>query len=194
MRHYRFMAHIVLFHSVYGRRPAVIAAAERLRAAGHHIRVPDLYAGETADRVDDAFALQGRVGGELIMRRAREALRDLPADAVLAGFSMGAGIAQRLLLERPDAAGLLLLHGTAEAPPALPDDLPVQLHVAEDDEFESAAELAVWRKAMTAAGADVELFTYPDAGHLYTDPELPDHAPAAATLTWQRVLAFLAEI
>ncbi|MEV1289613.1 dienelactone hydrolase family protein [Micromonospora sp. NPDC049679] len=188
------MAHIVLFHSVYGRRPAVIAAAERLRAAGHHIRVPDLYAGETADRIDEAFVLRDRVGEELIVRRAREALRDLPADAVLAGFSMGAGIAQRLLLERPDAAALLLLHGTAEAPALLPDGLPVQLHVAEDDEFEPAGDLAVWQKGMVAAGADVELFIYPDAGHLYTDPQLPDHEPAAAALTWRRALDFLASV
>ncbi|MBB5933498.1 dienelactone hydrolase [Streptomyces zagrosensis] len=36
---------IVLFHSAYGLRPAVHTAAERLRAAGHEVHLPDLYEG-----------------------------------------------------------------------------------------------------------------------------------------------------
>jgi dienelactone hydrolase len=43
------MTTIALFHSVCG-LPAVLAAAERLRSAGHVVVAPDLYAGEARPR------------------------------------------------------------------------------------------------------------------------------------------------
>jgi hypothetical protein len=36
------MAEVVLFHSVLGLRPGVIAAADRLRTGGHTVHTPDL--------------------------------------------------------------------------------------------------------------------------------------------------------
>jgi dienelactone hydrolase len=36
---------VVLFHSVCGLRPAVRAAADRIRATGHEVAVPDLFDG-----------------------------------------------------------------------------------------------------------------------------------------------------
>lgn len=57
---------------------------------------------------------------------------------VYAGFSLGASIAQTLALGRRQARGLLLLHGTSDiAESASVDELPVQLHVAEPDQFET---------------------------------------------------------
>lgn len=44
--------------------------------------------------------------------------------------------------------------------------------------------------AIDAADAPVEAFDYPGAGHLFTDPSLPDeYAPDATGLLRQRVLA-----
>ena len=47
---------------------------------------------------------------------------------------------------------------------------------------------------VTASGAPLELhLEYPVAGHLFTDPALPDkYARAAAELLTERVLAFCA--
>jgi dienelactone hydrolase len=109
------VAHVMLFHSVYGRRPAVLAAASRLRAAGHTVTAPDLYAGRLAATVDDGFALCDRVGWHVIMRRAGQALGGWPPETVLAGLSMGAAVAAGLLAGRPATAGLLLLHNRAAA-------------------------------------------------------------------------------
>ena len=47
------MAEVVLFHSVLGLRPGVIAAGDRLRVAGHKVHTPDLYDGEVFDDLDD---------------------------------------------------------------------------------------------------------------------------------------------
>ena len=60
------------------------------------------------------------------------------------------------------------------------DELPVQLHVADPDPFEPHDWLNAWYLRMGRAGADVEVFRYPGAGHLYTDPRLPDYDEEAA--------------
>ncbi|MGB2567207.1 dienelactone hydrolase family protein [Micromonospora citrea] len=188
------MAHIALLHSVFGLRPAVLADAERLRAAGHRVVTPDLYGVPAASTVEEGFALLEKVGQDEVLRRARAALAPLPPETVLAGYSMGAGVAGALLAERPAAAGLLLLHGTGADPAVVRPGLPVQLHLADPDEYEPQAEIDDWERAMTAAGARLRIFRYPGPGHLFTDPDVPDHDADATTLTWERVELFLAAL
>jgi dienelactone hydrolase len=185
------MAAVALFHSVYGLRPAVRLAAERLRAAGHRVVVPDLYGVPAVDTLDEGFALADKVGWETMLERAREALRDLPPDAVLAGYSMGAGVAEALLAERIEAAGLLLLAGAGSGPVSVPAGSRVQLHLADPDDFVSSADLDAWIEGMTAAGAVFEVFRYPGVGHLWTDPDLGDYDGLADDLAWQRCAEFL---
>ncbi|MGN9811595.1 dienelactone hydrolase family protein [Micromonospora sp. BQ11] len=185
------MGHVVLFHTVHGLRPAVHAAADRLRAAGHHVVTPDLYGVPATDTVDEGFALFDAIGHDVVLDRARAAVRELPPDVVLAGVSMGAGVAGAMLAERPGAAGLLLLHGSGGAPEEVRPGLRVELHLADPDECEPVDELDEWRQAMTEAGAALAVHRYPGAGHLWTDPDSPDHDPVAAEATWTRVLAFL---
>jgi dienelactone hydrolase len=182
-----------MFHSVYGRRPAVLAVAALLRAAGHEVITPDLYAGQVAATADEGFALCDQIGWPVILHRARQALAGLPPETVLVGLSMGAAVAAALLGERPETAGLLLLHNTGggDAENVRPG-LRLQLHIADPDVYQSVAEIAAWERGMTAAGATVLVFRYPGAGHLFTDPGTPDHDGPAADLAWQRVLSFLA--
>jgi dienelactone hydrolase len=184
---------IMLFHSVYGLRPAVHAAADRLRAAGHHVRVPDLFDGQTAETVEESMELKEKVGKEELLRRAILAAAPYSEQGlVYAGFSLGGSIAQNLALGDENARGLLLMHGTSDiAEGASADDLPVQLHVADPDPFEPHDWLNAWYLQMQRAGADVEIYRYPGAGHLYTDPDLPDYDEAAAEQTWRTALGFL---
>jgi dienelactone hydrolase len=187
------MAHVIMFHSVYGQRPAVLAAAALLRAAGHQVIAPDLYAGQAAATVDEGFALCDQIGWSVILRRARQALAGLPPETVLSGLSMGAAVAAALLAERPQTAGLLLLHNTGGGDPgSVRPGLRLQLHIADPDTYQSAAEVAAWEQGMTDAGAAVQVFRYPGAGHLFTDPGTPGHDGPAADLAWQRGLRFLA--
>ncbi|MFT2019824.1 dienelactone hydrolase family protein [Streptomyces sp. 796.1] len=187
---------IVLFHSAYGLRPAVHAAAERLRAAGHEVHVPDLYEGRTVESVEEGRALKDEIGTDELLVRAVRAVAPLSERGlVYAGFSLGGAIAQNLALGDTEARGLLLLHGTSDiAEDAATDGLPVQLHVADPDPFEPHDWLNAWYLRMGRAGADVEVYRYPGAGHLYTDPELPDYDEQAAERTWQVALGFLAEL
>ncbi|MFE5935229.1 dienelactone hydrolase family protein [Streptomyces sp. NPDC056470] len=184
---------IMLFHSTYGLRPAVESAAERLRSAGHQVRVPDLFGGQTAQTAEEGMELQKSIGKEELLRRAVLAAAPYSdRGLVYAGFSFGASVAQTLALGDEKARGLLLLHGTSDiAESAAVDDLPVQLHIADPDPFESHDWLTSWYLGMGKAGADVEVYRYPGAGHLFTDPDLPDWDEAAAEQAWAVALAFV---
>jgi dienelactone hydrolase len=184
---------IMLFHSTYGLRPAVREAADRLRAAGHEVWTPDLFDGRTFDTVEEGTAHKDELGKEELLKRAVLAAAPYSERGlVYAGFSLGAATAQTLALGDAKARGLLLLHGTSDlAPNASVDDLPVQLHVAEPDPFEPDDWLSAWYLQMGRAGADVEVYRYAGAGHLYTDRGLPDYDEEAAEATWRVALGFL---
>lgn len=188
------MAHIALFHSVLGLRSAELFAAERLRRAGHEVVTPDLFDGETASALDEGFELLDRIGWARVVKNARQALAGMPDQTVLAGVSMGTGVLADLWPERSATAGVLLLHAATDLPATVRPGVRVQLHAGEHDEFAPPERVAGLCRAAEESGVDLEVFRYPGVGHFYTDHELPDHAPAAAELTWRRVLDFLGEV
>ena len=185
------MAHVVLFHSMLGLRPVEQLAAERLRQAGHQVTTPDLYLGRTANTMAEGYALMDDVGWSAITRRAREAMRGVPADSVLMGVSMGVGVVSSLWAEWPQTAGVVLLHAVATLPADARPGLCLQVHAGEADEFAPLPELAVLQSSATDAAVAAQVFTYPGVGHFYTDPLLPEHDAHAAELTWQRILSLL---
>lgn len=131
------------------------------------------------------------IGWEAIVKRARAAVRDLPADTVLCGLSMGAGVVGAIWPERLDAAAAILLHAATIVPGGVRPGTPVQVHVAVDDPFAPADQLAAFHDSAARADADAALYTYPGAGHFFTDAELPDHDRSAADEAWRRVGALL---
>lgn len=184
---------IMLFHSTYGLRPAVQAAAGRLRDAGHQVQVPDLFEGRTFETFEEGVAHLEEVGRDELLKRAVLASAPFSDQGlVYAGFDFGGSVAQHLALADDKARGLLLLHGTADLEDgATADELPVQLHMADPDPFETHDWLTAWYLRMRRAGADVEIHSYPGAGHLFTDPDLDDYDAAAAEEVWRIALAFL---
>lgn len=188
------VAQVVLFHSAFGLRQVERSLAGHLRAAGHRVLTPDLYAGQTSGTLDAALRLMDTIGWETICGRAEQALRGASEDAVLAGISMGAGVTGHLWQERPQAAGVVLLHGIAPIPASPRPGQPVQVHAAAGDPFAPGPALTQWQEAATTAGLAVSVFTYTGAGHFYTDPDLADYHPPSARLTWQRVTTFLSTL
>jgi dienelactone hydrolase len=182
---------ILLLHSMYGRRPAVLDAADRLRATGHEVVVPDLYDGRTTADVDEGVRIKDEIGwAELRGRAAAAAAAHTGDRLVYAGLSLGAGLAQELAFEDGGAAGLLLMHGVMDVGEKA-RGLRVQLHIADPDPFDPPEVVEEWHAGMRRAGAEAEVFRYTGAGHLFTDPGLPDHDAAAADAAWERATAFL---
>lgn len=159
------------------------------------VHVPDLYEGRTASTYEEAKALLDEIGRDKLLERAVQAAAPLSkAGLVYAGFSLGAAIAQTVGLADERAKALLLIHGTSDLAEDAQTELPVQLHVADPDEHETADWLNSWYLEMRRAGADVEIFRYQGAGHLFTDPDLPDYDGHYAEQAWAIALDFLAEV
>lgn len=184
------MADVVLFHSAYGLRAAVLATAARWRRAGHRVVTPDLYGGAVAGTIEAALALRDQVGRAELLERARRSVSGARAGTVLAGLSLGASLAQRVAVSDVRFSRLLLLHGVAEVPAVLPVRWAVEAHVAEADPWAPREELEAWRLGLSSLGATVEV-TYHRGGHLFTDPELPDHDRESAERVWARAARFL---
>jgi dienelactone hydrolase len=195
------MATIMLLHSVLGLRPGVIAAADRLRAAGHTVHTPDLFEGE--DILDDypaAMARVERIGRKELMARARAVAETQPADLVYAGFSMGAGFAAMLAVTRPGARAVLFLHDNFDPVylpvPSWPAGVAAQIHCMANDPWSDGPEVIAKLAAFIEAGpAECDVFDYPGSAHLFTDPSLPaEFDPQAAELLWTRVIDFLVRL
>ena len=135
------MANIILYHSVLGRRPAELGLADEWRAAGHHVVAPDLFDGRSAESYDGGFAIMNEIGIDTVAARALAAAEALPPDAVLAGVSMGAGMAARAWATGRRPSGVLFLAGPAEWPAHGAADVPVQMHAARPEPFDDEVGL-----------------------------------------------------
>ena len=193
------MAEVLLFHHAHGLTPGVVAFADVLRAAGHTVHTPDLYAGRTFATVQEGVAHAQEIGFGEVIGRGVAAAEGLPAELVYAGFSLGVLPTQALAQNRPGARGALLLHAAvpvSEFGPAWPSGVPVQVHGMDADPFfVDEGDLEAARALVAEAGehGEAELFLYPGDRHLFADSSLPDYDEAAATLLLERVLAFLAD-
>ena len=83
------MTTVVLFHSVLGLRQGEIDAAERLRADGHEVRVPDLFEGRVFDTYEPAMAFSDALGVERPCELGLAAVANLSDGFVVGGFSQG---------------------------------------------------------------------------------------------------------
>lgn len=191
MCHGKAMAHVLLLHSALGLRPAVISVADDLRAAGHTVITPDYYEGRVFDTESEGLAYRDATGVPALMRRAATSLDNLPDDAVLAGFSLGAFFAQAFTAKRPQARATVLFHSVA-APRGPWNGVPVQLHRYTVDPFVDEPDVAALRDAVTTSGALLDDVVVPGEGHLFTDLDTPDGDAAPRNDAVNRMLRFIA--
>ncbi|MCU1693089.1 MAG: hypothetical protein JWM64_2180 [Frankiales bacterium] len=182
------MSELLLLHHAQGLTPGVHALADRFRAAGHVVHVPDLYDGRTFDDLDEGVE-HARELGDLVHERGVAAAEALPDDVVVAGMSLGAVAATLLAVTRP-VGGVLLLHACVP-PEALgapwPAGVPGQVHVMAEDGWGDVDDA----RALAERAPDVELFLYPGSDHLFSDSSLAVFDPAATDLLVDRALALL---
>ena len=193
------MSEVLLYHHAQGLTDGVKAFADELRAAGHTVHTPDLFAGRTFGSIPDGMAYIETVGFDELRGRGVKLADDYPAELVYAGMSFGETIAQQLAQTRPGATGALLFYScvpiTGEwAFGPWPDGVPVQIHGAEEDPFFAGEGDIDAAREIVATVPDAELFVYPSDQHYFADSSLPSYDRASATLMTTRVLEFLARV
>ena len=192
------MAEILLFHHAQGLTQGCIVFADELRAAGHVVHTPDLYAGKTFRTLDEGVAYADQAGFGALIERGVAIAGGLPNEIVYAGFSLGVLPAQRLAQTRQGAKGAVFFHSTvapAELGGPWPQVVPLQIHMMDADSWAQPPneDLKVARE-LASSVKGVELFLYPGDRHLFADSSLPEYDEGAATLAKQRVLGFLGKI
>jgi len=180
------------------------AVCTRLARAGYTAFAPDLYHGKVADTIAGAEIL-----GNAIDAAHRQAEAEVAQAAVflaeragqsgnglaVIGFSLGGYYALHLAAADPEhIRSVVLFYGTegsmgSDFSPSRADYLG---HFAENDPYETRANVELLEASLRRAGRPLKFHTYAGAGHWFFEPDRVDaYRPAAARLAWRRTLAFL---
>lgn len=189
---------VIVLHAWWGLTPFFQRLCVRLAEQGYVALAPDLYGGVTADTVEQAQQALDNSDSEhfrLASLGAVEQIRSLPGvkpgGLGAIGFSMGAAAALSLSAARPqDIAAVVLFYGvdmvdfgSARA--------AYQGHFSPTDEWEPIENIRLMESSARAAGRELELHFYPQAGHWFFEDNHPEaYDPQAAALAWERTLQF----
>ena len=186
------MAGVLVLHAWWGLNDDVRAYARRLESEGLTVETPDQYGGKVATDIPGAEALmkaRDRDRGRSAIDRAADRLAKLGPFAVV-GWSMGGSLGWDLVDRRPGVVAAIVDHygGGDVGSGALPAILG---HYGELDDDPSPEMIRTFENELRRAGASPEFHIYPGAKHWFAEPSRPQYDPAAASLAWDRTLAFL---
>lgn len=192
---------VLLLHAWWGLNPFFKSLCDRYAEAGFIALAPDLFDGQVATTIAEAEQLSGRGDAgptPQIVRAAADYLLDVPgrtgAKLGVAGHSFGAWYAAQLSAELPGVVGAVVLYYGAVVTDFSQSRAAFLAHFGEHDTYESQEYIQGMEQALRAAGRDVTVHTYPQAGHWFVEADRPDaYAPEAADLAWQRTVSFLRE-
>ncbi|HEX2764596.1 MAG TPA: dienelactone hydrolase family protein [Allosphingosinicella sp.] len=195
------LASVLVIHENRGLNRHIEDVARRLALAGFRVVAPDFLSvsGGTPPDEDAARAAIGKLDlgaaaadGVTTLRM----LKSLPGSngkAGAVGFCWGGAMVNRIAVAGGEAldAGVPF-YGPAPDPSLAPRvEAAMMLHYAGLDERVNATGLP-WRDALQSAGKTVEAYVYPGVNHAFhNDTSAERYNEAAATLAWQRTLAFL---
>nr|ALS91270.1 dienelactone hydrolase family [uncultured bacterium] len=187
---------VVVAHAWWGLNQAIRDYGAALAKQGFVVGLPDLFDGKIADTIEGAEALASTDRSPNAGERLRSAIAELAAhDAVsgdkvaAVGFSFsgfhlfGLAGADDVPLNR------LVIHYATRQVGA--QHVPMLVHFAENDPFESTEDMLEVTKALAADGAPNAAYTYPSTRHWFVEPDRPEYDADEAKLAWDRTLAFL---
>ena len=192
---------VLVLHAWWGLNDTIRAFCTRLAESGFVAFAPDLYHGKVADNIADAETLcnaldtnQAQAKADIadatmfLNERAGQADRGL---AVI-GFSLGAYYALDLAVADPEhIRSVVIFYGT-RAGDYSSSSAAYLGHFAETDEFEPQSEVDKLEAALRRAGRPVSFYRYIGTGHWFFEPDRSQaFNQAAASLAWDRTLAFL---
>jgi carboxymethylenebutenolidase len=190
---------VLVLHAWWGLNDTLKAFCTRLAEAGFVTFAPDLYHGKVADTIPGAEALaqaldypQARAAVAQAAAFIKERAGSPDTGIAVIGFSLGAFYALDASVNAPDLIrSVVLFYGTgpAEFSQSQADYLG---HFAQNDPYEPSDNVDGLEAALKQAGRPVTFYRYPDTGHWFFEPDRVEaYNPAAASVAWDRTLAFL---
>jgi carboxymethylenebutenolidase len=192
---------VLVLHAWWGLNDTIKAFCARLAESDFVAFAPDLYHGEVADTIPGAEALADALFGNPDQATAdlAEAVTFLTGRAgrregglAVIGFSLGAFYALELSVTAPELVrSVVVFYGTR--PGDYGSSQAAYLgHFAETDPYEPQANVEDLEESLKRAGRPVTFYHYPGTGHWFFEPDRPQaYNEAAASLAWDRTLAFL---
>jgi carboxymethylenebutenolidase len=192
---------VLVLHAWWGLNDTIKNLCGQLAESGFVAFAPDLYHGKVADTVPDAEALGNALDANHLQAKAEiaEATRFLSEHTdqtnrglAVIGFSLGAYYALDLAAADPERIhSVVLFYGTGPADYSKSRAAYLG-HFAGNDQYEPQSNVDELEESLKHAGRPVTFHRYPGAGHWFFEPDRADaYNHAAATLAWERTLAFL---
>ena len=199
---------VLVLHAWWGLNDTIKAFCTRLAEAGFVAFAPDLYHGKVADNIGDAETLGSAIDTNHLQAEAEIAEATLFLDEYVGqagrgltviGFSLGAYYALYLSNADPEhIRSVVIFYGTGgDFYGTKADDFRNSRatylgHFAESDQYEPQSNVDNLEQALSHAGRPVTFYRYSGTGHWLFEPDRVDaFNPAAASLAWDRTLAFL---
>jgi carboxymethylenebutenolidase len=192
---------VLVLHAWWGLNDTLKAFCTRLAQSGFVAFAPDLYHGMVADTIPAAEALGKALDANYLQAKAEiaqaalflsERFGDAGRRLAVIGFSLGAYYALDLAAADPEhIRSVVLFYGTGGGD--FSSSRAAYLgHFAENDEFEPQSSVDELEQSLRSAGRPVTIYRYSGAGHWFFEPDrLQAFNQAAASLAWDRTLAFL---
>jgi carboxymethylenebutenolidase len=190
---------VVVIQEWWGLVPHIEDLVERFAREGFVAIAPDLYHGKTTKSPDDAMKMLMELDVERAGREIAGAGNYLLGRAEcssqkygVVGFCMGGALAQYAATIDPQHVGAAVsFYGGFKKAPTKWEDLqaPLLLFFGEEDQGVPADQGRAHAEKLRAMGKDVEVRTYPNAGHAFFNDARPEayNAEAAAD-AWRRTL------
>ena len=190
---------VLVMHENRGLNPYIRDVARRAAVAGFLALAPDgLYrVGGYPGNDDDGRALQrsldpSKLANDMINSARYVRTHELSTGKLGAtGFCWGGGMTNLLATEMGDelSAGAPFYGRAADTDKVGDIKAALQVHYAENDPRVNAMR-DDFEAALEEHGVTYEMHTYPETRHGFHNYSTPRYAPEAATLAWERTIAF----
>ncbi|MCK0140731.1 YghX family hydrolase [Aliiroseovarius sp. F47248L] len=189
---------VLVVHENRGLNPYIEDVVRRAAKAGYLALGPDGLTplGGYPGTDDEGREIQRELDGAKLMEdffAAFEYLRDHPNSTGrvgCVGFCYGGGVCNALAVAYPDLAASVPFYGRQPAAEDVPQiQAPLLIHYAELDERINAGWDA-YKAALDENGKDYTVHFYPGVNHGFHNDTTPRYDEEAATLAWERTLAF----
>jgi carboxymethylenebutenolidase len=196
---------VLVLHAWWGLNDTMKAICRRLAEAGFVAFAPDLYHGKVADNIADAETLGKALDANYLQAGAVIAQAALylnerinlaghrQADSGLAVlcFSLGVYYALHLAAAKPeDIRAVVIFYGSGGGD--FSNSKAAYLgHFAENDAYVPQSEVDELEASLKRLGGPVTFYRYSGTSHWFFEPDRPEYNQSAASLAWDRTVAFL---